>query len=553
MKKMMKFMVMCMLVMTTFTLSPVLAEGPDLPGEDIVEVQPMPYDITSIEVVQDQEEVHSYVQFSDEGEVAKYRFPEISLYYQNESDENESYTVRLSEYDLTGQANGKYEFSTSINFAQEVQGYGTYVLDQVKVSIYNEQGDQLFDQAYNNSEGIWSADAPLALLKEYNEMEQITEADLQVELVEKQNFAPYLTTQFVRLIDLRTEEMIAPISVSHSIDTLLKDVPASGSGSKTVHVDYEIAITANTTRTITLPTTVAWYGAPEGTALCFDDEHIPEYALAYNEKNEMNTLLDYYVRLNDGSVIKERGSFFMGGEHFESEAGVPYVSGGTDLLVSLKYLIEEPDPMLSDFNVLHFRYRYYFVDHAGNLVNEKGEVVVPFAQRKNVSYLSVKDGISLSSLEGALPSHTTLHADTKNLDAVFEDQNYVAYDITLIANYETVQPVGSVAVGVKLPEELKGKEVVVYYVAEDGAKEEIEVVSLKEEEVVFTADHFSTYSIVERSDETKSDQTTTKPNDQSVDAPNTGDHSDQEIWLIVSGGCVVVLAAGIWLKKKQTD
>ena len=78
MKKMMKFMVMCMLVMTTFTLSPVLAEGPDLPGEDIVEVQPMPYDITSIEVVQDQEEVHSYVQFSDEGEVAKYRFPEIS-------------------------------------------------------------------------------------------------------------------------------------------------------------------------------------------------------------------------------------------------------------------------------------------------------------------------------------------------------------------------------------------------------------------------------------------------------------------------------------------
>ena len=67
------------------------------------------------------------------------------------------------------------------------------------------------------------------------------------------------------------------------------------------------------------------------------------------------------------------------------------------------------------------------------------------------------------------------------------------------------------------------------------------------------ADHFSTYSIVERSDEKKSDQTTTKPNDQSVDAPNTGDHSDQEIWLIVAGGCVVVLAAGIWLKKKQTN
>ncbi len=550
MKKAIGVLTACMLVLFLFPLSPILAqEEGTSPSNDIV----------SLKAAQDQGIVRYEVTFNEEitGE-----FPRINLTYscypEGLDGEEASYMVDLSQTNLVSNDGTAYVFEHQIDFANTVTSYGTYTLSSVSIS----NDDWMTSQTYFDDDGIWEAGEALALTKENNVLEQITAEDLQVDVFEKQNFAPYLTTQMIKLVNRQTGEMIWPRNEDEVMATLTNETPSSGSGSKVVNVEYEIQVTSNETRSIVVPTEVAWYGAPMGTVVSFDEEHIPEYAVRYDKQSGIASLTDYYVRLNDGSVIKEKGTFFQGGGFLTSEAGVPYVEGGSSILVSLKYLIEDLNPSYTGYNAIDFKYRYYFVDDEENLVDTEGNIVVAFAQRKNVSYLSVNEGISLSSLEGTLPKQTTLYATEKNLDEIFQGQTYVAYDMTLVANYETVQPVGTVNVGMKLPEALKGKDVVVYYVDENGAKESVKTVSLSEEEIVFETDHFSTYSIVEKdggsqSEQIKNEDTDkTEPKQQPTkqETPKTSAGNDALLWIAMTLIAGAALSACIWTaRKKRSD
>ncbi len=90
--------------------------------------------------------------------------------------------------------------------------------------------------------------------------------------------------------------------------------------------------------------------------------------------------------------------------------------------------------------------------------------------------------------------------DAVNANIAFGDnyKNYKAYDISLMADGENVQPEGFVTVKLPLPEEYNPDTTVVYYVADNGEKTLIES-KVENGYVIFETDHFSEYVLVDES------------------------------------------------------
>lgn len=90
--------------------------------------------------------------------------------------------------------------------------------------------------------------------------------------------------------------------------------------------------------------------------------------------------------------------------------------------------------------------------------------------------------------------------DAVNADIVFGDEyeNYKAFDISIEANGEKVQPNGKVTVKLPLPEGFDAETTKVYYVDENGNKEEIESTT-ENGYIIFETDHFSEYVLVDES------------------------------------------------------
>lgn len=115
---------------------------------------------------------------------------------------------------------------------------------------------------------------------------------------------------------------------------------------------------------------------------------------------------------------------------------------------------------------------------------------------------------------------------------------------------------GSFEVRIPLSEKLKGKDLVSYYVDDNGNKEEHEV-TIKEGYAVFNTNHFSTYTLAEKPAETpietpdntpKGDDNTNNENEKD-ETPKTG----TEILAIESilGILAVVLASAVIIAKRE--
>lgn len=119
---------------------------------------------------------------------------------------------------------------------------------------------------------------------------------------------------------------------------------------------------------------------------------------------------------------------------------------------------------------------------------------------------------------------------------------------------------GSFEVRIPLSEKLKGKDLVAYYVDDNGNKEEHEV-TIKEGYAVFNTNHFSTYTLAEKPAETpdktpietpdntpKGDDNTNNENEKD-DTPKTG----TGILTIESilGIFAVVLASAVIIAKRE--
>lgn len=173
---------------------------------------------------------------------------------------------------------------------------------------------------------------------------------------------------------------------------------------------------------------------------------------------------------------------------------------------------------------LELVYRIYMQDDDGNLVDSNGNIIVKYENRKDIVHESNNTAVSVTSLEGSVPTYTTVNAVEEDVDDVFDGES-IAYDITLNAVNNAVQPVDNVEVSIDLPENLKDKEVEVYYVDDEGNTELLESTS-NGESVTFNTDHFSTYAVVEK----KADDTTTPDdgNDDTTEPNNPTDDTNKE-------------------------
>lgn len=220
------------------------------------------------------------------------------------------------------------------------------------------------------------------------------------------------------------------------------------------------------------------------------------------------------VKLNDGTYSETIVEFGMGNQVLIQDENCPYG------WVSAKFCVpNEYNP--SEINLV---YRVYMQDDNGNLVDEDGNIIVKYENRKDIVHESNNNAVSVTSLEGSVPTYTTVNAAEADVDDVFDGES-IAYDITLNAANNAIQPVDNVEVSIDLPENLKDKEVEVYYVDDEGNTELLESTS-NGESVTFNTDHFSTYAVVEK----KADDTTTPDdgNDDTTEPNNPTDDTNKE-------------------------
>lgn len=122
--------------------------------------------------------------------------------------------------------------------------------------------------------------------------------------------------------------------------------------------------------------------------------------------------------------------------------------------------------------------------------------------------------------------------------------DYTAYDISLYSNTKqqkiTKLTNGKFEVSIPVPTNLMDKQIAVYYVADDGKKEE-HIATIEDNIASFETNHFSTYVITEK-------QVATKP--EKDETPNTGLRNSIGIVYIVATASFV---AYIVLKNRKTE
>ena len=123
-------------------------------------------------------------------------------------------------------------------------------------------------------------------------------------------------------------------------------------------------------------------------------------------------------------------------------------------------------------------------------------------------------GIKLESTN-QLPANTEVVAEKIEYGRVFEKVSqtlspevgkFVIYQISLETNGVEIQPDGKVKISIPIPEEFNSTNVTVYHIADDGSKEEFEVIKTVVDGIeyaTFKTEHFSTYVLTENSENGK--------------------------------------------------
>lgn len=145
--------------------------------------------------------------------------------------------------------------------------------------------------------------------------------------------------------------------------------------------------------------------------------------------------------------------------------------------------------------------------------------------------------ITVYAPSGVLPNGAEL---TVMLDINVITDTGIALDFTILLNGEAIQPNGEVTVQVKIPEKYKGKQIYVYHIA-DNKYAAVES-TVKDDKIVFTTNHFSTYVISDKVlDESGKEVVETQP-----EPKNTGDNpvtgvATPAFGMIVSGAALFMI------------
>ena len=115
---------------------------------------------------------------------------------------------------------------------------------------------------------------------------------------------------------------------------------------------------------------------------------------------------------------------------------------------------------------------------------------------------------------------------TANIVLADEYENFKAYDISLLADGNKVQPNGKVAVKLPLPVGYNVASIAVYYISDSGEKT---IIDSKVENgfVIFETNHFSVYAIVDESSKIEKPAEPEKPTEPAPDEPTEPETPDE--------------------------
>ena len=115
--------------------------------------------------------------------------------------------------------------------------------------------------------------------------------------------------------------------------------------------------------------------------------------------------------------------------------------------------------------------------------------------------------IEITSGDSSIPLDTSLtvnNVEDSSIKDIIGTENYKSYDISLYSDAKNAKieklDNGKFLVKIPVPIELNGKDLIVYYITSEGAKEEHEVI-VKDGYASFETNHFSTYVLAEKTEE----------------------------------------------------
>ena len=275
------------------------------------------------------------------------------------------------------------------------------------------------------------------------------------------------------------------------------------------------------------PMSVFYNGYSYGTK----DEGIYLKRVIYIPKDTNNSPEDYAL------AAQKRISDYLGNSNL-----IKVTYGGT--LSSLEEYSEDVDyPVQSDdgnyYNVKIGKrtYKFYVIKADSSLL------VSP-------TYIStdINSNIEVTSSNSSIPLDTALTVNELSDSTISEKigtQNYKLYDINLYSSAKNSKieklDNGKFLVKIPIPSKLNGKNLVVYYMLNNGEKETHEV-TVKDGYASFETNHFSTYVLAEKID--------TNVENNTIKNPNTGDN----IILYVSSmilSFVGLTCAILYLRRKK--
>lgn len=168
---------------------------------------------------------------------------------------------------------------------------------------------------------------------------------------------------------------------------------------------------------------------------------------------------------------------------------------------------------------------YYFI-----IVKDSSKMVNPV-----VTTSDVETDITITPADNSIPLDTLIKANKLTSGAEYEKvikaldvENHETFDLTLYSNSISKNiNSGDFEVKIPVPDALKGKTLIVYYVGPDNEVEEHEV-TVKDGYATFTTDHFSIYTLAEKKvvEETPNNTPTNTPEEVPEQTPAKGEKDD---------------------------
>lgn len=260
-----------------------------------------------------------------------------------------------------------------------------------------------------------------------------------------------------------------------------------------------------------------------------------------NRKSRPFTVVLNNNKTKEISVEPFTASFSMVDDGF-----ITYFESTTYYDVGLQYIFEgvkEDLPFYNEYvNDIYFVNKniLYLIDENGNIVDRTGKILMKYDDRPIKKLKSNNENIELNSKEGSLPSYTEINAvENDSFDDVYD--NYVAYDMSLDAKGEEVQPADAVQVGITVPSDMDEDGLKVVYIDENGnPTDEVFDVNVENGVAYFETTHFSTYALV----------ATNKK--QEVIVPDIDENSDLENLNITVDGQKLVYGKDYEVSVKET-